>query len=136
MGETDDLLNRVRKALTQLKNVEKKQMFRGITFMVNDKMCISTGKGELMCCINPDKYDETIQKDGFLTVIMKGRPYKGYGYVSSEGMKTKKDFDYRVRLFLKFNDKAKASRKKQDFMNSVAFCNNQYNIEMVVLQMQ
>jgi hypothetical protein len=44
---------------------------------------------------------------------MKGRPYKGYVYISEEGMKAKKDFDYWIGLSLDFNKRAKASPKKK-----------------------
>ena len=38
---------------------------------------------------------------------------KGYVFVSREGMKTKKQFDYWINLYVKFNQKAKASKKKK-----------------------
>ncbi len=44
-------------------------------------------------------------------MIMKGRELKGYGYISEEGIKSKKDFDYWVSLSLDFNKQAKASKK-------------------------
>jgi hypothetical protein len=43
---------------------------------------------------------------------MKGREYRGYVYVSEEGIKTKNDFDFWIKLSLDFNKKAKASRPK------------------------
>src|SRR6266852_643034 len=106
------LLNRVRAALEKVKNVKEKRMFSGITFMVNDKMCISVGKGRLMCRIDPEKHDEAAEKPGARAMVMKGREYRGFLYVSEDGFKTKRDFDYWVDLCLEFNDKAKASPKK------------------------
>ena len=44
-------------------------------------------------------------------MIMKGRQYEGYVYVSEEGFKSKKDFEYWIGLCLDFNKKAKASKK-------------------------
>lgn len=46
-------------------------------------------------------------------MIMKGREYKGYCYVSEAGFKLKKDFDYWIALALDFNKKVKASNKKK-----------------------
>ena len=40
-----------------------------------------------------------------------GRPMKGYVFISEEGMKTKKSFDYWIGLCIDFNSKAKASKK-------------------------
>lgn len=45
-------------------------------------------------------------------IEMKGRQYKVYVFVSEEGMKSKEDFDYWIKLSLDFNKKAKASNKK------------------------
>jgi hypothetical protein len=41
-----------------------------------------------------------------------GKPMKGFVLVSSEGMKSKKDFDYWINLALDYNKIAKASRPK------------------------
>jgi len=55
---------------------------------------------------------ETVaEKNGFRTMIMKDREYKGYGYISQQAIKSKKDFDYWVGLALDFNKRAKASKK-------------------------
>ena len=53
MAHNEKLTKRVREALEHLDNVEEKKMFRGITFMVDGKMCISTGDVRLMCRIDP-----------------------------------------------------------------------------------
>lgn len=43
MAQNIELTNRVRKALENVDGVEEKNMFRGTTFLVNGKLCISTG---------------------------------------------------------------------------------------------
>ncbi len=45
-------------------------------------------------------------------MVFTGKPMKGYVFVSSDGMKTRKDFDYWINLCLDFNTRAKASKKK------------------------
>ena len=86
-------------------------MFRGLTFMVNGKMCVSVSNNNLMCRFDPGLQGEVERRKGFQTMIMKGREYKGYCYVSEEGFKMKKDFEYWLHLCLDFNDKAKPSKK-------------------------
>ena len=110
MAYNEELTNRVREALAGVANIEEKKMFSGITFMVNGKMCISVGDDRIMCRIDPAIHDEAIKRKGCRTVEMKGREYKGYVYVNTEGLKTKKDFDYWIALSLDFNKKAKASK--------------------------
>jgi hypothetical protein len=91
--------------------VEEKKMFRGLTFMVNNKMCVSVSNDNLMCRFDPSLHDGLTQRTGFQPMIMKGREYKGYCYVSNDGYKTKKDFEYWLNLCLNFNDKARRKKK-------------------------
>jgi TfoX/Sxy family transcriptional regulator of competence genes len=113
MAYNEKLADRIREALSHLRKVEEKEMFRGVTFMVNGKMCVSVSGDEMMCRFDPALQETVAEKNGFRTMIMKGREYKGYGYISQEGIKSKKDFDYWINLCLEFNSKAKASRKKK-----------------------
>jgi len=113
MAYNEKLTARIREALAHLPNVEEKKMFRGVTFMVNDKMCISAGDNKIMCRIEPSIHEQALKRKGCETVKMKGREYKGFVYVSEEGIKTKKDLDYWVHLALEFNKLAKSSKKKK-----------------------
>lgn len=113
MAYNGRLTERVRMALAHLPDVEEKRMFSGVTFMVNGKMCISAGDHELMFRIDPALPDEALRREGARTVIMKGRPYRGYVYVAEEGIQTKESFEYWVGLALDFNKKAKASANKK-----------------------
>jgi len=113
MAYNEKLTARIREALANLSNVEEKRMFRGVTFMVNDKMCITAGDNKIMCRIDPSIHEEALKRQGCETVKMKGREYKGYVYVNEEGIKTKKDLDFWIRLALEFNTLAKSSKKKK-----------------------
>lgn len=113
MAYNEKLADRIRGALSHLRKVEEKKMFRGVTFMVNGKMCVSVSGDEMMCRFDPELQETAGKKKGFRTMVMKGREYKGYGYVSQEGIKSKKDFDYWIHLCLDFNSKAKASKKRK-----------------------
>lgn len=113
MAYNEALADKVREALAHLPKVEEKKMFSGLAFMVNGKMCVNVAHEELMCRYNPDKYDEVMEKPSVRPMIMKGKKLKGYVYVSEEGFKTKRDFNYWINLCLDFNKKAKASKKKK-----------------------
>ncbi len=112
MAYDEKLADGIRKALAHLPNVTEKKMFGGLAFMVDDKMCITTGANRIMCRIDPAIHDEAIKRKGCRTVMMRGREYKGYVDVDEESIKNKKDFDYWVALSLDFNKRAKASKKK------------------------
>jgi hypothetical protein len=113
MGYNQKLADRLREALSDFPKVEEKKMFRGVTFMVNGKMCISVSGENLMCRFDPVLQEEVMERRGVEPMIMKNRQYKGYAYVTPEGFKSKKDFDYWVKLCLDFNKKARASKKKK-----------------------
>jgi TfoX/Sxy family transcriptional regulator of competence genes len=113
MAYNEKLTARIREALEHVPNVVEKRMFRGVAFMVNDKMCISAGDTRIMCRIDPSVHEEALKKKGCETVKMKGHEYKGFIYVSEDEIRTKKDLDYWIRLALEFNKLAKSSKKKK-----------------------
>lgn len=107
------LADRIREYLVkfpQLK-VEEKEMFSGLTFMVNDKMCVSVSGENLMCRFDPALQQDIAEKSGFQPMIMKGKELKGYCYINPTGFKTKKDFEYWVNLCLDYNENAKSSKR-------------------------
>ncbi len=117
MAYNEALTNRVRESVLELMKpedkVEEKRMFSGVAFMVNDKMCITAGGERIMCRIDPEVYEEALKKDGCSPMIMKGRVYKGYVNISTDGITRKTELDYWVGLALDFNEKAKATPKKK-----------------------
>ena len=113
MAYNEKLTNRVREALVDVPKIEEKKMFRGVTFMVDGKMCVTVGDDEIMCRIDPAVHEASVGKKGCRTMIMKGREYKGYVYINEKGLKTEKDLGYWIGLALDFNKKAKASKKKK-----------------------
>jgi TfoX/Sxy family transcriptional regulator of competence genes len=114
MAYSEKLAKRIREALATTPKVEEKKMFRGMTFIVNGKMCVNVSGEELMVRFDPALQETIAEKSGFRTMIMKGRVYKGYGYVSQDAIKSKKDFDFWINLCLDFNGKAKSSKKKKE----------------------
>ncbi len=112
MAFDETLSDRIREALVQQPDVEEKHMFGGVCYMVNGKMCVGVVGNELMCRINPDKVEEALGKNGCRPMDFTGRPMKGYVYVSDDGMKRQKDFDYWIGLCLDFNVLAKATKKR------------------------
>jgi len=88
-------------------------MMGGLTFMYNGKMCIGVIKDEMMCRIDPGFHNTAVEMNGCRTMDFTGRPMIGYVLIDESGMKTEKEFNYWVDVCLKFNNKARASRKKK-----------------------
>ncbi|MNY29629.1 hypothetical protein D3C86_1636810 [compost metagenome] len=87
-------------------------MFNMLNFMVNDKTCICVGSDKLMLRFDPAIQEQLSGRDGYETMLMKGKEYKGYCYMYPDGFKTLKDFEYLMNLCLEYNKIAKASKKK------------------------
>jgi TfoX/Sxy family transcriptional regulator of competence genes len=112
MAFDEKLVDRIRESLVDIKKVEERNMFGGVCFMVKGKMCIGVVKNEMMCRIDPKLDEIVLEKEGCRQMDFTGKPMKGYVFISHEGMKTKKAFEYWVSLCLEFNSKAKASKKR------------------------
>ncbi len=111
MAYDEKLADKIRKAIAHLPHIKEKKMFGGLAFMVDEKMCITAGANRIMCRIDPAIHKEAIKRKGCLTVMMRGREYKGYVHVDKDSIKNKKDFDYWIGLALDYNKIAKASKK-------------------------
>jgi len=114
MAYNEKLAARTRELIAAIhKNVEEKSMFGGLCFMVNDKMCVGVEKERLMVRLNPDIYDEVMEKEGCMPMDFTGRIMKGYVFVDIEALNTKKKLEYWINLALEYNKIAKVSKKKK-----------------------
>ena len=115
MAYSTKLAERIRTYLESIPKikVEEKEMFRGLAFLVNGKMCLNVSGDNLMCRYDPAMESEVAERTGFQPMIMKGKQLRGYCYVSEDGYKSKANFEYWLKLCLDFNEKAKASKKKK-----------------------
>jgi len=112
MSYDPKLADRIREALIGQKKVREVTMFQGMCFMVDDKMCICIRDDRMMCRVAPEKYEEAVERNGAEPMIHGKRQMKGFVFVSPEGYKAKKDFEYWIKLCLEFNTVAKPSKKK------------------------
>ncbi|HVV03973.1 MAG TPA: TfoX/Sxy family protein [Puia sp.] len=113
MPYSEKLADRIRIALMDMDipRVEEKKMFRGMTFMVDDKMCISVGPDRIMCRVDPEMHDRLLEEKPCRTMIMKGREYKGYILVNEDDLTRKAELDFWIKQCVEFNARAKASKK-------------------------
>jgi len=115
MAYSTKLAERIRTYLDGISKIkiEEKEMFKGLAFLVNGKMCINVSGENLMCRYDPVLEDEVAERTGFQPMIMKGKQLRGYCYVSEDGYKSKVNFEYWLKLCLDFNEKAKTSKRKK-----------------------
>ena len=114
MAYDEKLADRAREIISLThKNIEEKKMFGGLCFMVNDKMCIGVEKERLMVRLDPEKYDEVMEKDGCKPMDFTGKVMKGFVFVDASAVTTKKKLEYWIKLALDYNKMAKPSKKKK-----------------------
>lgn len=94
-------------------NFYEKEMMGGITWMVDEKMCISIYKSNLMARIDPNELEELIKLKGVSQMMHGSKPMNGYLTISPEGFDSDTDLVFWVQKCLEFNPKAKASKKKK-----------------------
>jgi TfoX/Sxy family transcriptional regulator of competence genes len=112
MAYNTKLADRIREALAHLTDVEEKEMFSGVCFMLNGKMCVCVSGDEMLCRIGESRVGEALENNYARQMVMRDRPAKDYIFISEEGFYNQKDFDLWIKLALDFNPQAKASEKR------------------------
>lgn len=113
MAYDEYLAERIKRTLQDKKIVfEEKKMMGGLTFMVNDKMCVGIIKNDMMSRINPELYEEALTKKGCKEMKFTGRPMRGYVLIEPEGIDMDEDLEYWIQLCLDYNPLAKSSKNK------------------------
>ncbi|WP_158799363.1 TfoX/Sxy family protein [Pedobacter sp. L105] len=112
MAYQEVLVNRIRETLNTSLTIEEKEMFRGMCFMVDDKMCICTFDDEFLCRIGAEQAEIELEKGNCRQMVNGKTVMKDYVYVSAEDIRNNKDFNYWIDLCLKFNPQAKSSKKR------------------------
>ncbi len=114
MAYNEHLAERIKQNLEsrKIKYIEKK-MFGGVCLMVDDKMLMGVMKEQLMARVDPEvDAPKALKRKGAVTMDFTGKTMKGFILVDQEAIDMEEDLEYWVALCLKYNPKAKASKKK------------------------
>ena len=69
MAYNELLADRIRKVFIDKEvSFDEKKMMGGLTFMVNDKMCVGVSNDDLMAHIDPERYNEALEKKGEIII--------------------------------------------------------------------
>ncbi|GAB3752422.1 TfoX/Sxy family protein [Spirosoma pomorum] len=114
MAYNTHLADQVREFLSEIPDIaiEEKEMFSVLNFMVNGKTCVCVSGENLMLRFDPKLQEELSERNGYETMLMKGKEYRGYCYITPEGFKKRADFEYFVNLCLDYNKVSTKSKKK------------------------
>jgi len=115
MAYDPKLADRVREYLVTLHDgeIKEKEMFGVLNFLVQGKTCVCVRQDSLMLRFDPQRQEEVAEKKGYHTMLLKGKEYKGYGYIDDYGLQDPRDFAYFLTLCLDYNKIAKASSKRK-----------------------
>lgn len=93
--------------------VTEKKMFRGLCFMLYDKMCICINETEIMCRIGPEAAEEAVEQPGVRAMIHNGKTMKDFVFIEETALRTSRELNHWVKLALAFNPEAKPSPRKK-----------------------
>ena len=114
MAYNEYLQERIEIILSDKKVVyESRKMLGGLCYMVDDKMCFGIIKDDLMARVGEEEYPKLIDLEGARPMDFTNRPMKGYIFVAPEGVDYDSDLKYWIERCLKFNPKAKSSKKNE-----------------------
>ena len=113
MAYNEHLADRIKQLLESRKvKFTEKKMFGGLCFMVDDKMLIGVEKERLMARIDPEDESKALKRKGAKPMDFTGKVMKGFVFIDEKALDMDDDLEYWVTLCLKYNPKAKASKKK------------------------
>lgn len=107
MAYNEKIAERIRKALADKRGVTEKKMFGGVSFMVGGKMVIGVIKDDLLVRVDPDTSAALVKKSGVRYMDYKGKPVKGFLYVSPNAAKTSAQLKGWISRGMDFVGKAK-----------------------------
>ena len=88
MAYNEQLASRIRDYFSGSQNIEEKEMFGGLAFMVDGHMCVGATGERLMARVGPQGYDDAL-KDMHATIMdFTGKPLKGFVYIEPEALET------------------------------------------------
>lgn len=115
MAYSEQLADRIRFVLKSEKILSREQkMMGGLSFLVDDKMCIGVVKDNLVARIDPEFYEQALTKNGCRKMEFTGREMKGFVSIEPLGIDMDTDLEYWIQLCLDFNPKAKSSKKSNN----------------------
>ena len=113
MAYNEALANRIREILADADvNVFEKRMFSGLSFLVDEKLCVSVAsKDRMLLRLSPEDYENSLEQNGVTTMQRNGKAMKGYIYVDNDVLQSNKELKRWVDMALAYNPIAKPYKK-------------------------
>lgn len=85
------IADEIRSLLGTHPGLSEREMFGGITFLINGNMAVGVSGDELMVRVGKEAHDEAVARPGATTFDMGTRPMRGWVGVTREGFSTEAD---------------------------------------------
>ena len=121
MAYNEKLADRVRELIAAREDrVEEKLMFGGLTFMVNNKLCVGVKSDRILVRIAPDIFDAEALGESCTPMNHGGRDMKGFLFVGEEVLGSHRQLKRWVCLALDYNTQAFAEATAKPKSKKVA----------------
>ena len=88
MAYDEDLANRIREALSDVRDTGEIAMFGGLCFTVGGHMAVGIVGDELMVRVGPDGYPAALARPHAREMTFTGRSMKGFVFIEKAGLRT------------------------------------------------
>jgi len=90
MAFDEELADRTRAALGDVRGVTEIRMFGGLCFTVHGNMAVGVTGDDLMVRLAPEDGEAALAEPGARPMDFTGKPMKGFVFVGAEGLKTER----------------------------------------------
>jgi TfoX/Sxy family transcriptional regulator of competence genes len=104
MAYDQGLAQRIREMLSDRGDVEEKNMFGGLAFMVRGHMTVGVAKDDLMVRCGTDRYQEALALPHAREMDFTKRPLQGFVFVAQDGVADDADLQRWVDMALQFTE--------------------------------
>jgi hypothetical protein len=102
------LAERIRQGLTRRKNIEEKQMFGGIGFLLNGNMLVGVWKDSLIVRLDPEEGEQALKEPHVREFDITGLAMKGWVLVDPAGIQDDVQLSGWIQRAVKFVGKLPA----------------------------
>ena len=102
MAYSEYLADRTRSALAASADLQERNRFGGLAFMVNGHMCCGIVGEDLMVRVGPDLYESSLAQPHTREMDFTGKTLKGMVYVGRQGIESEKQLGQWVQRCLAY----------------------------------
>ena len=103
MAFDETTAKRIRKLLPKNKDIEEKNMFGGLSFLLKGKMFCGIIKKDLVVRVGKELYEKALVRPHTRPMDFTGHPIKGFVYVSPAGFKADADLKNWIKLGIDYS---------------------------------